>query len=126
MNNLSMKKFFLFLFVLSLTMASANAQIFHKNPEKELFGKSHGSRKEAKVREPKKVLKAKKKQEANDRRLKKNYDKSVKQSQKRTLDIQTPEVKARMKQNKKDYTRRDRDKKKKIKAASKEAGGKYN
>jgi hypothetical protein len=31
-----------------------------------------------------------------------------------------------MKQNKKDYTRRDRDKKRKIKAASKEAGGKYN
>ena len=97
-----------------------------KDPEKQLFGKSHGSRKETKVREPKKVLKAKKKQEANDRRLKKDYDKSVKQSQKRSIDIQTPEVQARMKQNKKDYTRRDRDKKKKIKAASKEAGGKYN
>ena len=58
--------------------------------------------------------------------LKKDYDKSIKQSQKRTVDIQTPEVQARMKQNKKDYTRRDRHKKKKIKAASKEAGGKYN
>jgi hypothetical protein len=126
MNNLSMRKFFLFLFVLFLAQASANAQIFHKNPEKQLFGKSHGSRKEAKVKEPRKVLKAKKKQEANDRRLRNEYDKSVKQSQKRTVDIQTPEVQARMKQNKKDYTRRDRDKKKKIKAASKEARGKYN
>jgi hypothetical protein len=126
MNNLSIRKFFLFLFVLFITVTSANAQIFHKDPEKQLFGKTHGSRKEAKVKEPRKVVKAKKKQEANDRRLKKAYDKSVKQSQKRTLDIQTPEVKARMKQNKKDYTRRDRDKKKKIIAASKEAGGKYN
>lgn len=121
-----MRKFFLFLFVLFLTVASANAQKFHKNPEKQLFGKTHGSRKEAKVKEPRKVLKAKKKQEANDRRLKKAYDKSVIQSQKRSIEIQTPEVKARMKQNKKDYTRRDRDKKKKIKSASKEARGKYN
>jgi len=126
MNNLSMRKFFLFLFVLFLTVASANAQIFHKNPEKQLFGKTHGSRKEAKVKEPRKVLKAKKKQEANDRRLKKAYDKSVIQSQKRSIKIQTPEVQARMKQNKKDYTRRDRDKKKKNKASSKEARGKYN
>jgi hypothetical protein len=126
MNNLSMRKFFLFLFVLFIAVTSANAQIFHKDPEKQLFGKTHGSRKEAKVKEPRKVVKAKKKQESNDRSLKKAYDKSVKQSQKRTLDIQTPEVKARMKQNKKDFTRRDRDKKKKIKAASKEARGKYN
>ena len=121
-----MRKFFLFLFVLFIAVTSANAQIFHKDPEKQLFGKTHGSRKETKVKEPRKVLKAKKKQEANDRRLKKEYDKSVKQSQKRTLDIQTPEVKARMKQNKKDYTRRDRAKKKKNKAASKGAEGKYN
>jgi hypothetical protein len=126
MNNLSMRKFILFLFVLFFAGASANAQIFHKDPEKQLFGKPHGSRKEAKVKEPRKVLKAKKKQEANDRRLEKAYNKSVKQSQKRTVDIQTPEVKARMKQNKKDYTRRDKVKKKKIRAASKEAAGKYN
>jgi len=121
-----MRKCFLFLSVLFLTMSSANAQIFHKNPEKQLFGKTHGSRKEVKVKEPRKVLKAKKKQEANDRRLKKQYDESVKKSQKRTIDIQTPEVQASMKQNKKDYSRRDRDKKKKIKAANKDARGKYN
>jgi hypothetical protein len=121
-----MKKIFLFLFILSLAVGSGSAQIFHKNPEKQLFGKTHVKKKEVKAREPRKVLKAKKKQEANERRLNKAYDKSVKRSQKRTVEIQTPEVQARMKQNKKDYVIRDRDKKKKVKAGSKRAAKKYN
>ena len=125
MNNLSIRKFFLILFVLSMATASVNAQIFHKNPEKQLFSKSHGSRKEVKVKEPKKVLKAKKKQEANDMRLKKNYEKSVKKSQKRTINIQSPEVQARMKHNKKDTIVREKEKKKKVKANSQKAGKKY-
>jgi hypothetical protein len=126
MNNLYMKQIFLFLFVLSLAVESGNAQIFHKNPEKQLFGKTHVKRKEVKVREPRKVLKAKKKQEANERRLNKAYDRSVKRSQKRTVEIQTPEVQARMKQNKKEYVIRDKDKKKKVKEGSKRAAKKYN
>jgi hypothetical protein len=125
MTDLSVRKLFLFLFLLLLAIGSGNAQIFHKNPEKELFGKRHGIKKEAKVREPRTVLKAKRKQEANDRKLKKDYEKSVRQSQKRTVDIQTPEVQARMKQNKKDYLVRDKEKKKKVKASTKRAGEKY-
>ena len=92
MNNLSVRKSFLFILLFSLTIGSCNAQIFHRDPEKQLFGKSHGGRKEANVKEPSKVLKAKRKQEANDRKLERNYDKSIKKSQKRTIDIQTPEV----------------------------------
>jgi hypothetical protein len=126
MNNLSMRKTILFLFIMLFALGSCNAQIFHKNPEKQLFGKTHVKKKEAKVREPRKVLKAKKKQEANDRRLKKAYDKSVKQSQKRTVDIQTPEVQARMKQNKKDDVMRYKNKRKKGKEGSKRAAKKYN
>jgi len=125
MNKLSISKFFLFLLVLSLATGSGNAQIFHKNPERQLFGKTHKNNKEAKVREPRTVLKAKRKQEANDRRLKKNYEKSVRKSQKRTIDIQTPEVQARMKQNKKDIIVREKEKKKKTKARSQKAGKKY-
>ena len=125
MNNLSLKKFFLFLILLSLTIGSGNAQIFHKNPEKQLFGKTPGIKKESKVREPRSVLKAKRKQEANDRKLKKDYENTIKRSQKRTIDIQTPEVQARMKQNKKDYSKRDREKEKKIRASTKRAGEKY-
>jgi hypothetical protein len=126
MNNLTMKKIFLFFFVLSLAVGSGNAQIFHKNPEKQLFGKTHVKKKEVKVREPRKVLKAKKKQEANERKLNKAYDRSVKRSQKRTVEIQTPEVQSRMKQNKKEYVMRDKDKKKKVKEGSKRAAKKYN
>lgn len=123
MNNLYSKKIVLFLFVLFFTIGPANSQLFHKNPEKQLFGKSH--RKEPKVKEPRYVLKAKKKQEANDKRLKKEYDKNVKQSQKRSIDIQTPEVQTRMKQNKKEYTSRDRKHKKKVRASTIGAGKKY-
>lgn len=125
MNNLSVRKSFLFILLFSLAIGSCNAQIFHRDPEKQLFGKSHGGRKEAKVKEPRKVLKAKRKQEANDRKLERNYDKSIKESQKRTIDIQTPEVQARMKQNKKDTTVREKEKRKKVKASSQDAGKKY-
>jgi len=126
MNNLTMRKLILLLFVLSLATGSCTAQIFHKNPEKQLFGKSHINKKGPKVKEPRKVLKAKKKQEANDRKLKKDSEKSVKRSQKRTVDIQTPEVQARMKENKKNIILRDKDNKKKVKDGSKRAGKKYN
>ncbi len=125
MTRLSVKKLFLFIFLTSLVIGSCNAQLFHKDPEKELFGKTRGITKEAKIREPKSVVKAKRKQETNDRRLKRKYEKSVKQSQKRTFDIQSPDVKARMKQNKKDYSKRDREKKKKIRSGTKRAGEKY-
>jgi hypothetical protein len=126
MNNISVRKLFLFLLLISLAIGSCNGQIFHKNPEKKLFGKTLGSKKEVKVKEPRSVLKAKKKQEANDRRLQKNYEKSVKRSQKRTVDIQTPEVQSRMKQNKKDYTKRDKGKKKKTETENRKAEKKYN
>src|SRR5664279_633711 len=113
MNNLSAKRLFLILFIFSLAIGSSHGQLFHKNPEKALFGKNAGRKREAKVKEPRSVLRAKRKQEANDRRLKRNYDKSVKRSQKRTVDIQTPEVQERMKQNKKDNSIRDKKKKRK-------------
>jgi hypothetical protein len=71
-------------------------------------------------------MRAKRKQEANDRKLQKAYDKSIKQSQKRTIDIQTPEVQQRMKQNKKDLTLREKQKKKKGSEHTKGANKKYN
>jgi hypothetical protein len=121
MNNLSIRKLLLVLITLTLAIGSSDGQLFHKNPEKALFGKTLSRKKEAKVKEPRSVHRAKRKQEANDRRLKRNYEKSVKRSQKRTMDIQTPEVKARMKQDKKTYTIRDRKKRKKDEAGKKRA-----
>jgi len=125
MNNIPLRKLFLFIFLLSLSIGSCNAQIFHKNPEKRLFGKTLGKKREAKVKEPRSVLRAKRKQEANDRKLNKDYEKMVRRSQKRAIDIQSPEVQERMKQNKKDYTVRDKEMRKKVKASTKRAGKKY-
>jgi hypothetical protein len=125
MNNLSLKNIFLFILLLTVTIRSGEAQIFHRNPEKQLFGKTPGIKKDTKIKGPKSVLKARRKQEANDRRLKKAYDNSIKRSQKRSYEIQSPEVKARMKQNKKDYSKRDRQKARKIRANTKDAGKKY-
>ena len=123
MNNLSYKKILFLLLVVFIATGSVHAQIFHKNPEKQLFGKSH--RKAPKIREPRTVLKAKKKQEVNARKLDKQYVKFVKQSQKRSIDIQTPEVQSRMKQNKKEYASRDKHHKKKVRSSTKRAGKKY-
>ena len=125
MNNISLRSFFIFIILFSLSTGLSDAQIFHKNTEKQLFGKTLGKKKDVIVKEPRSVIKAKKKQEANDRKLQKEYEKSVKRSQKRTIEIQSPEVQARMKQNKKDYTKRDKEKKKKARASTSRAGRKY-
>lgn len=125
-----MKKILFIIFIFSIAIGSADAQIFKKNAsrkaEKGLFGKALGNKKTVKVKEPRAVIKAKKKQEANDKRLKRAYVKSTKASQKRTYDIQTPEVQARMKLNKKETTARETTKKKKAKLVTKKAGEKYN
>ena len=83
---------------------------------KGLFGKTVGSKKKVKVKEPRSVHKAKRKQEKNEKRLKKEYAESVKKSRKRAYDIQSPEVQERMKQNEKDTAIRDKEKKKNTKA----------
>ncbi|MBK7131803.1 MAG: hypothetical protein IPH69_02970 [Bacteroidales bacterium] len=125
-----MKKLYILLFISTLAIGSANAQLFHRNAarsaEKGLFGKSLSKKKQVKVKEPRSVLKAKKKQEANENKIKKDYAAHVKKSQKRTVDIQTPEVQERMKQNQKNMELRDKAKKKKTRTSSKKAGKKYN
>lgn len=120
----------LIILILSVTVVPAHSQLFQKNVsrkiEKKLFTKKSGNRKSIKVKEPRKVLKSKKKQEANEKKLKRDYEKSIKKSQKRTFDIQTPDVKERMKQNEKDTAYRDKSKKRKIRSDAKKAGRKYN
>jgi hypothetical protein len=130
MNCLYMRRFLLFLFFTSFIIGSCNAQFSHKtsskNVEKGLFGKTIGTKKKVNLKEPRSVVKARNKQEANEKKLKKEYAQSIKRSQERTVSIQTPEVQARMKQNQKDTTARDKEKKKKTKAGMKKAGRKYN
>ena len=129
MNKLSVKRIFIILFILTFAVSSANSQIFRKNAsrkaEKDLFGTSLSKKKAPKVKEPRSVTRAKKKQEAKKRKLDKDYAKFIKKSQKRTIDIQTPEVQERMKQDKKDTAARDKEKKKKIRSGTRKAGKKY-
>ncbi len=125
-----MKRLFLLLFISILAIGTANAQLFHRNAsrsaEKGLFGKSLNKKKQVKVKEPRSVMKAKKKQEANENKIKKDYAAHVKKSQKRTIDIQTTDVQERMKQNQKNLELRDKAKKKKSRTSNKKAGKKYN
>ena len=76
-------------------------------------------------REPGRVRKAKKIQEARERRNKKNYAKSIENSRKRSIEMQSPDVQARMKQNDTNIALRDKEKAKRSKAASKKTGKKY-
>ena len=96
-----MKRFFLILFILSVAVASGNSQILQKNMSQKadngLATKSASKKKGS----------------------------GVKKSQKRTIDIQTPEVRARMKQNKKETAARERVKKRKNNKSTRKAGKKY-
>jgi len=95
-----------------------------RNPERKLFGKSLNN-KTVKYRESREVVRAKKKQAANHKKLEKEYDAYVKKQRKHNIDIQSPEVKTRMIENRKDSDQRFREKKKKMKEKSREAGKKY-
>jgi|WetSurMetagenome_2_1015567.scaffolds.fasta_scaffold00397_8 hypothetical protein len=130
MNNLSVRRIFFLIFILSLAGSSVNGQIFHKNSsrkvEKRLYGKTTlGNKKAAKAAEPRSVTRAKKKQEAKKRKLDKKYAQSISSSRKRTVEIQSPEVQERMKQNQKESITRDKEKKRNIKTSTKKAGKKY-
>lgn len=129
MNNLYMRKFLLIVFIPFLVIGSCYSVSLHADSSiKADIGmpyKALGVREIANDKEPRAVRKAKKKQSAKEKKMKKDYAKSVKRSQKRTIEIQTPEVQARMKQNQKDSQSRDKNKKKKIKASTKKAGKKY-
>lgn len=95
-----------------------------RNPERQLFGKSLNN-KTVKYRESREVVRAKKKQAANQKRLDKEYKAYVKKQRKHNVDIQSPEVKTRMIENRKDADQKFRDKKKNMKEKSRKAGKKY-
>lgn len=90
-----------------------------------LFSKKTGKTKGVKLNKPMSAKQAMKKQEANDRKLKKEYEDFVKENQKRSFEIQTPEVQARMKQNQKDAKTRYKAKNKNNSTATRKAARKY-
>lgn len=117
-------------FPLILSVSVSGSEVTEAGPlkrfEQKLFGKSVKSRKEPKVRESPKVAKAKKAQAKSEAKIKKDYEKYIKSSQKRAIEIQSPEVQDRMKQNRKQTIVNNKERKKAVRAASKKAGKKYN
>jgi hypothetical protein len=110
-NKIIIKTVFL-IFILSCSVTFCEAQRSPKNPERTMFGKSH-SRRQTRIRELPAVRRAKKKQEANERKLNKEYAKYVEETRKRSLSIQTPEVKERMIENRKESDKKYKEKRKK-------------
>ena len=123
MNNLHMRKIFLCLFLLSLGVGSCKTLFFQRNVsvdgDKEYFRTTQRRKKSAKKTDSKSLTRTKKTEEAKKRKLDSDYKKSIKSSRKRTFDIQTPEVQARMKIDKKNISARDKAKKREIRARTK-------
>jgi hypothetical protein len=109
----------------SLCDAQTKGNTRGRNPERSYFGKSRKV-KEKKVREPRSVSKARRKQEKNQEKIKRDYDNYVKDSRKRAYEIQSPEVQARMKKDKKDIRNRDKSKKKRNSSTTRSGRQKYN
>ncbi len=125
LNNYIMKRFFLAILLISLIYSGATGQDQGTNKktkqEKGIFSRISGI-----GNSPQSAGKSKKDQAATKRKQKKDWEKYVKKSQQHTYDIQTPDVKERMKQNKKEIASRDKAKKKNVSRSSKKAGQKYN
>jgi len=90
-----------------------------------LSGKSFIRQKTVSTREPRSVSKARRKQESKEKKLKKEYKHFVKNNQKRSMDIQTPAVRERMKQNVRDADANYRAKRKASVARTKRGAKKY-
>ncbi len=113
--------------LLFLTGAVCEAQRVNKgsrNPERNIFGKSLNTR-QVKYRESPSVVRAKKKQAADQKKLEKEYNEYLKDQKKRAVEIQSPAVQERMSANRRDTDLKYKEKKKKRKSSEKKAGRKY-
>lgn len=127
MNILSGKRIFalaiVFLFTVSASSGQENKR-YVRNPEKNLFGKSLNNKK-VKVKESRSVVRAKKKQANAQKRQEKEYADFVKKNRSRALEIQSPDVRTRMKQNRKEADTSYKNKKKKVEKDTRAAARKY-
>jgi tRNA(Ser,Leu) C12 N-acetylase TAN1 len=81
--------------------------------------------KKTKVRRPMSVKSARKLQAKKEKKLKRDSEKYIMENRERSLEIQTPEVRERMKQNAKDANTRYKNKRKTSTSRTKKAGRKY-
>ena len=127
MKNFPVKKLVLFTMIFSLTVSECEAQRYKRsirNPERYLFGKSLNT-KNVRYKEAPSIMRAKRKQAANQKKLKEEYKTAVKENRKHAVKIQSPEVKTRMLENRKEADSRYKEKKKNMSNNSRRAGKKY-
>jgi biopolymer transport protein ExbB/TolQ len=126
MNRLSSIKFILFVLILLLSAGICSTmQATTSSMETNEISESLPQRKKTKIKKPMSAVKAQKQAEAKDKKRRKESDKYIKENQERSLEIQTPEVRERMKQNVKDANARYKAKKKNNASRTKKTGRKY-
>ncbi len=91
-----------------------------KRIEKKMF-RSNGRKSPSMVKEPKAALKAKKAQQKKEKKGRKESEKAYKKRVKKHNDLQKPEVKARLEQNRKETDIRHKTRAKNVRKSSKKA-----
>lgn len=125
MNRSTLSRLLLILLVASFSLSSCNAlftRSVFRGTEKQMSGPKRSSKGAG---ESRKVRSTIKKQEKKQAKLKRDYHDFVKLSRKRSYEIQSPEVKARMKQNEANIAARDKAKDKTTKKASRNRARKF-
>jgi IMP dehydrogenase/GMP reductase len=129
MNQLSALRYLLAALVFMLAVSVCNAYpVMNGNVlsnGSEMVTASQPRKKKAKINKPMSAEKAQKQADAKDKKRKQDSEKYIEENRKRSIEIQTPEVQERMKQNVKDANARYKDKKKNSIARTKKAGKKY-
>jgi hypothetical protein len=126
MKRISYRRLILFILVLFIGISYCEAQDRAPKPKKGLFGFLSGKKKASGVKSPKSASRVQKEQKKKEKKKNLEWAKSVRESQKRTIQIQTPDVQNRMKQDKKDIEAREKARTKKASKATKQGGKKYN
>lgn len=128
MKVLKLKRFLItILIIFSVTAGESQSFERPRVPEvaKGVSKKPPGRRKQVKIMEPRSVSKAKRKQKAEEKKREKAYIKQLEDDRKHHLDIQTPEVRERIIQNRKNSESNYKARKKAVASRNKKAGKKY-
>jgi hypothetical protein len=115
--------------LLFFTGALCTAQSFERPRSNKRINKVSkkppGQKRQFKIREPRSVSKAKKKQEMSERKRAREYKAQLEADRKRHLEIQSPDVRERILQNRKNSDINYKVRKKAVAARNKRTGKKY-
>lgn len=117
------------LLILMFSFTSGEAQSFERPPEHKLTKgvskKAPGRKRQVKISEPRSVSKAIRKQKTEEKKRVRANKQLLKDDRKRHLEIQSPEVRERIIQNRKDADANYKLKKKAVASKNKKNGRKY-